>query len=167
MRKVVSITVVIIVAVVGLFLYGMPSEEKEPTITAPIANEYPYMNLIMPDGSIHSARELPVKSILVIYYPDCDHCQREAAEISNHLSSFKNYYVWFISISSFAEIQKFAIQYKLNGHKNVYFVRTEAQDVISSFGAIPTPSVYIYSQDKRLVKAFNGETKIEEIIKHL
>jgi hypothetical protein len=61
----------------------------------------------------------------------------------------------------------FAMEYKLIGYDYVHFVRTEAKDIVDNYGGIPTPSVYIYSREKKLVKAFNGETKIEEIIKHL
>ncbi len=167
MRKVISIAVVFIVTVVGLFFSGIPPKKEPAKLIEQISNEYPNMNLIMADGSVRSARDLSGKNILVIYFPDCDHCQREAAEISSHIKAFKNYQVWFISTASFADIDRFAKQYKLSGYSNFHFVRTNTQDVLSSFGGIPTPSVYIYSQEKRLVKAFNGETKIEEIIKHL
>jgi len=163
----VSLIVVIMVVVGGLFFNAMPSKKNQRPAIAPVTNEYPSMNLIFPDGSLRSSRDLPAKSILVIYFPDCDHCQREATEISKHLKAFKNYHVWFISVVPFEEIKSFAIQYKLVGYDYVHFVRTEPKDITSNYGGIPTPSVYIYSQEKRLVKAFNGETKIEEIIKHL
>ena len=166
MRKV-FLTVVIIVTVGGLFFNAMPLDKNQTPKTAPATNEYPNMNLIFPDGSMRSARDLPVKSILVIYFPDCDHCQREAREISNHLKAFKNYHVWFISVASFPDIQKFAIEYKLIGYDYVHFVRTEAKDIVNNYGGISTPSVYIYSKERKLVKAINGETKIDEILKHL
>ncbi|MBS1509127.1 MAG: redoxin domain-containing protein [Bacteroidetes bacterium] len=131
------------------------------------ANEYPNMSLMMTNGSIKNAKELPGSSVLIIYFPDCDHCQREATEISKHLKSFEKRPVWFISTASFADIDNFARQYKLAGYDNIHFVRTDIKDVINNFGGIPTPSVFIYSKEKQLVKAFKGETKIEEIIKYL
>src|SRR5882762_5349640 len=103
MRRV-YLTVVIIVVVSGLFFNALPLEKNQRPITAPGTNEYPKMNLIFPDGSTRSARDLPIKSILVFYFPDCDHCQREAAEMSKHLKAFKNYHVWFISVASFPDI---------------------------------------------------------------
>jgi len=163
MRKV--FLTVVIIAVGGLYFNALPlGKNQQPT---PMTKEYPKMSLIFPDGSTRSARDLPIKSILVFYFPDCDHCQREAAEISKHLKAFKNYHVWFISVASFPDIQMFAMEYKLIGYDYVHFVRTEAKDIVDNYGGIPTPSVYIYSREKKLVKAFNGETKIEEIIKHL
>jgi peroxiredoxin len=165
--KKITIALLLSLTAVGFLFQGKSSGRKKSPITTQEVNEYPAMNLIMSDGSSRSARNLPPKSVLILYFPDCDHCQREATEISNHLEAFKNYQVWFISTASYADIQRFSIQYKLMGHHNIHFVRTETQDVLSNFGGIPTPSVFIYSVEKRLVKAYKGETKIEEILKYL
>ncbi len=81
--------------------------------------------------------------------------------------AFEGYQVYFISTASFTDIDRFAKDYKLTGHANIHFVRTEMPDVTNNFGPIPTPSAYVYSSEKKLLKAFKGETKVEEIIKHL
>lgn len=166
MRKV-SLTVVIIVLSGALFLSAQPFEKNQRPAAVPVSNGYPNMSLVFPDGSVRSALNLPAKSILIFYFPDCDHCQREGADIAKHLTAFKNYHVWFITPASFAEIQQFAMVYKLVGFDYVHFVRTEAKDIVYNYGGIQTPSLYIYSKEKKLVKVFNGETKVEEIIKFL
>jgi thiol-disulfide isomerase/thioredoxin len=163
MRKVSFLVAVISV----LFFSANPIEKNQKPAPTPATNGYPKMNVVFPDGSMRSARDLPAKSIFVFYFPDCDHCQREAADFSKHLAAFKNYHIWFIAVVPFPEIKQFAIDYKLIGYDNVHFVRTEPKDITDNYGGISTPSVYIYSKDKKLVKAFNGETKVEEIIKFL
>lgn len=170
MKKKFRITYLGFVTIAVLFFYGRFSEsgtKKQSVKSWQRVSDYPNMNLIMDNGSVKNAKELSGKSILIIYFPDCDHCQREATAISSHGKSFEKYSVWFISTASFTNIQQFAKDYKLAGFANFHFVRTETKDILSSFGSISTPSVYIYSYDKQLVKAFNGETKIEEIIKYL
>jgi peroxiredoxin len=130
-------------------------------------NDYPNMKLFGADGSVRQARALPPKSILILYFPDCEHCQREAKAVSDHIQAFKNYQLWFIATATHKEIELFSKQYQLAGYRNVHFVRTEATDVLQNFGAIPTPSLFIYSAEKKLVKAFKGETNIEDILKQL
>jgi peroxiredoxin len=132
-----------------------------------IINEYPYMRMAMAAGSVGTTRELPGKSIIIIYFPDCDHCQREATEINNHIKAFENYQIWFISTASFVDIQRFAKKFVFAGNANIHFAQTQIEDVIRNFGSIPTPSVFIYSAERKLVKAFKGETRIEEILKYL
>ena len=164
-----SMGLIIAVAAI-IFNCNRPPEKKEiikESKPVQVTNEYPNMTLIMTDGSLRMTKELPAKSILFLYFPDCDHCQREALETSNHLKAFENYSLWFITTANYKDIERFARDYKLFGYANIHFVRTEMQDVINNFGAIPTPSVYIFSEEKKLIKGFNGETKIEEIIKWL
>jgi peroxiredoxin len=149
-----------------LLLLSLVALSQNPA-RAQRVSQYPNMTLMAENGAVQNARDLPAGSVIIIYFPDCDHCQREAAEISSHLTSFQKHSVWFVSTAALPEIQKFSTQYKLAGYANIHFVRTEMKDVISNFGGIPTPSVFIYSKDKQLVKAIKGETKIEEIIKYL
>jgi peroxiredoxin len=162
-----------VVAIVAIALYLLIPEtegEKTETVQAPVkilVNQLPNLKLLGVDGSVNYSRELNGKNVLVLYNPDCDHCQREAKEIRTQLKAFENYTVWFISSDNFENIGRFAKDYDLVGHANVHFARTEVMEVINNFGAIATPSVYIYSDERQLIKAINGETRIEEIIKYL
>lgn len=168
MKKTLIVIGLVIAVATGLFYFWRTPEKKEVAkLVPPIVNEFPSMTFIMTDGSFRSAKDLPDSSILFLYFPDCDHCQRQATEISKNLKAFKKYSIWFISTATYQDIEKFASAYKLIGYSNFHFVRTETQDVVNNFGAIPTPSWYIFSDNKKFVKAFNGETKIEEIIKVL
>ena len=102
-------------------------------------------------------------TILIFYVPDCDHCQREAEAIQNQLEVFKNYSLYFIAASEPEEIKRFAERYQLNGRVNVFFARAEVADVVREMGPVGTPALYIYSHEKRLIKKFDGETKVTEI----
>ena len=162
---------VTLAAVVLLYLF-MPGtkEVKTESAQAPakvLINQLPNLKLFGVDGSVNYSRELNGKNVLVLYNPDCDHCQREAKEIRTQLKAFENYTVWFVSSDNFESINGFAKDYDLAGHANVHFARTEVMEVINNFGAIATPSVYIYSEERQLIRAINGETRIEEIIKYL
>ncbi len=163
----------IVVAIAAIALYQfMPGarELKTENAQAPariLVNQLPNLKLLGVDGSVNYSRELNGKNVLVLYNPDCDHCQREAKEIRTQIEAFQNYTVWFVSSDNFENIGRFAKDYDLVGRANVLFVRTEVMEVINNFGAIATPSVYIYSDERQLVKAINGETRIEEILKYL
>jgi hypothetical protein len=39
--------------------------------------------------------------------------------------------------------------------------------IYQTVGSIPTPSLYIYNEERRLMKQFNGETPIAEVIQVL
>ena len=89
------------------------------------------------------ANKLKGKNIIILFFPDCDHCQREATEIAERMKSFDGYTLYFLSINPFDEILKFSEKYKLNGIQNVRFVQTTGDAIYSNFGSVPTPGVVL------------------------
>ncbi len=168
--KVTTMRVLLVLVVVGLLSCERKKEVKaEATASAyqqREVNQLPTMLMTDKDNSITDANKLKGKNIIILFFPDCDHCKREATEIAERIRSFDGYTLYFLSINPFEEILKFADDYKLNGIKTVKFVQTTGDAVYNNFGAVPTPSIYIYDNGK-LVKKFNGETKMEEIVKYL
>ncbi|MEK6781085.1 MAG: redoxin domain-containing protein [Bacteroidota bacterium] len=173
MRKILLFSgIVVAIATMAWYVTGPQDSLKDTTVRPQktievLVSQLPDLKLLGLDGAVHFSREFTGNNVLVLYNPDCDHCQREAKEIRAQLKAFENYTVWFVSSEGFENINKFAHDYDLMGHVNVHFVRTGVVEVINNFGSIATPSLYIYSSRRQLVKAFNGETKIEEILKFL
>jgi peroxiredoxin len=130
-------------------------------------NELPDLTITLLDGKKVVSRELSGKNIFIVFFPDCDHCQREAKAIQERIDAFKKYTLYFVATTPQEQIQKFATEYKLNAISNVKFGKIENEMVYRNFGGISTPSLYIYSNEKKLIKKFNGETNVEEIIKFL
>ena len=146
------------------FSCSSPSS-KTPVEPPPVPprNALPQMIITSLDESKIDVHALKENTILILFQPDCDHCQREAKEIRENLDSFKNYSLYFISADQRAAVEKFGKDYDLIGHTNVYFALTTVDDVLKNFGAIPAPSVYIYG-DQKLVQKFNGEVTIDRIL---
>ena len=124
------------------------------------------MHITLVDSTRISARDLTGKNVIVMFQPDCDHCQREAKQIQENIDAFKAYQVYFVSSATGEELKKFASEYKLDNFSHIHFGSTTVEEIISSLGQIDAPSVYIYDNGK-LRQKFNGETDIAEITKHL
>jgi peroxiredoxin len=139
-------------------------KEKAPTV---IKNERPVMTFTLTDGGQVDAHELDDKMVLVLFQPDCDHCQMEAKQIKNRLEAFKDYELYFISSHPMALIQEFAKDYQLVNIPNVHFGYTSVQSVWNNYGGISAPSIYIYSKEGRLVESFEGQVDVEVVIKYL
>jgi len=164
------LSIAIAIGAIGIYLFMPSTVEQTKSVEVPakiLVNQLPDIKLVGIDGSVQYARELTGKNVLVLFNTDCDHCQREAKEIRNQIKAFESYSVWFVASDSFENMKDFAKTYDLLDQPNVRFARTEIMEVINNFGAISTPSVYIYSDERQLIKSINGETRIEEIIKYL
>ncbi|HYF67100.1 MAG TPA: redoxin domain-containing protein [Ohtaekwangia sp.] len=164
-KKFLALLLCLSVTLVSCTSSSKKSDEDQTAVVG--KNDLPAMKLTFVDGKETSAKKLDGKSILILFQPDCDHCQREAQDIAGHLDSFNNYTLYFISSAPLEQISKFSVDYGLQDRANVSFAQTTVDDVLNTFGSIPTPSIYIYSSEKQLVKAFNGEVSIAEVIKEL
>lgn len=154
----------------GLILPGLPGSYAVFAKDKPAQVAYqrlPDMLLVRTDGTQRNAQDLEGKVALVLFQPDCDHCQREAVQIREHLEAFKDHTIYFVTSVPLAEIEQFASEYGLKDKENVFFAYTDLQNILTIFGAVPTPSLYLYSSQKRLVKTFNGETPIESILPYV
>lgn len=141
-------------------------EKKGQQVIEATANDLPGI-VLRANGQVPiDATSLSGKVILVFFQPDCDHCQREAKAINEHLNSFKDYELYFVTTENFDLIDKFARDYDLSNKSNIHFVQTTLNEILNTVGPISAPSMFIYS-DKILVKHLDGETPIEEILKHL
>jgi peroxiredoxin len=150
-----------------LFGCGASMDSKAEEMEVQVPNDLPNMIISLLDGSQMNAKKLEGKTVLILFFPDCDHCQREAAQIQKHITSFKGHTLYFLTTAAKQEAEKFAVDYKLNNIKNVKFGFVTVNDVLTNFGAVATPSLYIYSSDHKLVQKFNGETNIDSILKYV
>lgn len=139
------------------------SATETETPAAPV-NEQPSFSIILLDNTQVNLKDLTGKNVLVFFQPDCDHCQREAQEFERNLEAFGSATLYFITSGPMEDIKAFADTYKLSGKPNVHFAFTPALNVLNTYGPISAPSIYVYSEDHKLVKGFNGETPIERII---
>jgi peroxiredoxin len=128
----------------------------------------PNMPLIGMDGKQFNAQTLKgKKTILILFQASCEHCQNESRQIAERLDKFSKYELYFISTSPMPEIQKFSVTYKLADKPNIHFAKTEGYTIVDSFGPIPAPSLFIYSEKGELLNSFEGEMEIDTIIKYL
>ena len=141
------------------------SEPKAMPLTT--VNELPDMRIRLADGNTVDIKEIKSKVILVLFQPDCDHCQNEAQQIEAHLDDFQQYDLYFISSASITEVKTFAENYNLSGRPKVWFGTTTLESILNNFGGIPAPSLYIYHEGGKLIQELNGEIDISVILKYL
>lgn len=167
--------VILLAAFALLFVFNTPQRENAPAAPPAISHhppavrhtDLPNMQLVKTDGSKETANAIQGKAMLVLFQPDCDHCQREAVQIRDHLDAFREYTLYFISDAPPAQLAQFAREYELGNRPNIHFAQTSIESILQHFGPIDTPSVFIYSDKGMLKKSFIGETPIEQILQHI
>ena len=159
----------LLVSISLAFSCSAPSKENNSVRdqTSKVENDLPDMRIRRLDQSEVDIKSLSGKVVLIFFFPECDHCQREASQISQNIAAFDNVTLYFITSDTAEKAEGFAKDYFLSGLDNVVFGNTPAESVLKNFGPIATPSMYIYSAEQKLVKAFNGEVSISEVLKYI
>lgn len=165
-----ELRIIIVLFMAGSLLgcSGSTADNKDTAIPAETpVNELPGMVVTLLDGSNVDMKSLTEKAILIIFRPDCDHCQREAVAIEENLDAFVDNSLYFITSDPMPEIERFANDYRLAGRTNVFFGWTSVENVLNNFGSVSTPSIYMYSREHKLIKSFNGEVDIDQVLAFL
>jgi peroxiredoxin len=108
----------------------------------------------------------PRKPTVIIYFhPECEHCQYEASEIGMQAEQFEKANMILITPDdSTKRVETFAVKYNLWEVDNLTILIDRNNQFKNHFGTSVFPSVFIYGLDKKLLKMYKGETKIEAII---
>lgn len=142
---------------------AVANEEQRMSIAQ---NDLPTLMLTLQNGTTISAKDLKGRVALILFQPDCDHCQREAQEIQKNITGFEDVQLYFISSASMNEIIQFAKDYKLKG-SNIHLAVTTVKEILDSYGPIDAPSIYLYGDGGTLIQSFNGEVAIEVVLKYI
>lgn len=151
---------------------GSNEEKNTPaaanTQAAAASNELPKLTFTTLEGQQLTLNEdYKGKPILVLFQPECEDCQREAKQIADNMEAFEGHFLYFVSSAPKPQIAAFAEHFKLNDYQNVVFAQTTVQEVINNLGPVPAPSVFIFSEEGKLIKTFKGEVGIEKIMSAL
>lgn len=179
--KRVDFLVVVIMVVLGLFLYagacrilGYPllshSEKIDylrPVVTGHEGELLPSIDLVLADSILHiDLASVPSGSPIVLFYfiTDCPYCQAETREIINNISSMRHIQFYLLTPYPYIYMKSFSNDYKLEKYSNIK-VGSELNFKFGSyFSTQYVPFIAIYDKKKRLKAAFNGNLKFEQII---
>ena len=109
----------------------------------------------------------PNQPTVIIYFnPECEHCQYEATEIGRQPERFAKANMILITPDDSAKrIEAFASRFRLWQVDNLVVLLDRNFQFKNQFGTSVFPSVFIYGTNKRLLKQFVGEVKMEAVLK--
>ena len=121
---------------------------------------------VVPDSSDFVNKNLDSKKpvIIMFFSPDCEHCQKETKELLAFKNELKAFQIVMLSPSSYAALHQFYVDYGLSAMPNIRM----AQDVNYNLGSLyqirTFPTMYVYSNTGKLLKAFAGNIAVPDIL---
>jgi hypothetical protein len=147
--------------------FAQGDSTKAPYLRFP---NFPPVKLLMPDSaSFFTKDNLSKKSavMLMLFNPQCEHCQHETEEIIKTIDQFKGIQIVMATSMLFDSMMTFREKYKLAAYKNI----TVAQDThyfLPSYYMIRNlPFLAFYNKKKELISVFEGSMPIAKALEEL
>jgi len=138
---------------------NLPPYQRFPTI--------PPFKLLKVDSSSYFTKNDLKKNepvLIVLFNPDCDHCQHETEEILKNMDELKDVQIILSTNMSFEAMKSFYEKYNLQKFQNI-IVGRDFQYVLPSFYQIRfMPYLAMYNKKGNLLTTFQGAMKIEDLI---
>ena len=109
------------------------------------------------------------KPIIIIYFsPECEDCQQLTKELLNRIKEFNNASIAMITNLSLDKVKQFVTEYHLEKYSNI-FPGTEGSSffVGKYYGIDKLPFMALYNKNGDLIKIYNEEISIEDLLIHL
>lgn len=164
MKKVITVFGFLIFSLVpamGLFAQSATDQN------APYLNDksIPKFTLNLTTGKSFNNTQIPKTryTCIIIFSPDCSHCQEEATELTKNAAKFKSVFFVWNSYKEMDEIKAFAIKYGLDKQANVVVGRDPEYAIPVFFRPRMTPFVAIYDKGL-LLKVYEQGVKVPELL---
>lgn len=140
---------------------------RAPYLKVPV---YPPVKLLMADSASYFTKDmLPKKKpvMLVVFNPECDHCQHETEEILKNIDQFKDVQIVMATTAELRMMRAFIERYDLGKYDNIVVGYDPNLFLITFFQMHNLPFLAFYNKNKDLISVFEGSMPIDKVVAEL
>ncbi|MEP6713398.1 MAG: thioredoxin domain-containing protein [Ferruginibacter sp.] len=136
----------------------LPVYQRFPTVP-------PFKIITLPDSSQFSKDDLKKNkaTVIMIFSPDCEHCQRATKDLQKHIDLFKNVQIIMASPLDLDIIKRFYVAYNIAAYPNIIMGRDGSYFLGSFFKITNFPSIFVYDKKGNFVQKFEGDVSFSKI----
>jgi thioredoxin-related protein len=127
----------------------------------------PPIQLLLGDSTTKYTKEhIPKKKhvLLMLFSPDCSHCQHTAEEMLQRKEELKNIHIIMATLHSITEMNAFAEKYGLKQMDNIILGKDIYYFMPSFYSVKNLPYMAFYNQKGKLIQGFEGSMSVQKII---
>jgi len=157
---------------VGIFCFSfsaMAQQEPVKDTTLPY-KKYPtlpaFSILMMDSVKQFNTYNIPEgkPTMLVMFSPECDHCQRFVKDMMANMDSLNNVQIYMITFLTLPSLRAFYAKNEWKKYKNITAGKDHKYFFMDFYKPKSVPFIIVYDKHKKLVTSFEGNVKITELI---
>lgn len=139
----------------------IPLYKKNPTI--------PPIRLLLPDSATvftdkNLKKNKPV--YIILFSPDCDHCQKQTEEIIDSIDRLKNIQIIMATTISFSKMKEFYNHYQLHRFENIKVGWDEYLLLPTVYRIKYFPFVALYDKKGNLITGIEGALPLNKALQY-
>lgn len=161
MKKVFVLKVLIL-----FFLSSFAQQDLSQPLYKRFPTPPPFKLLATDSATIFTDKDLKKnKAVFVmVFSPDCDHCQHHAEEMVNKRDEFKDIQVVMGSMQSLSKIKEFYFTYQLDKLDNL-IIGQDREFILGTYYKMKSmPFLAFYNKKGMLIDVFEGALPIEKVL---
>jgi peroxiredoxin len=169
-RKLITIIVgVLAIGILAFLFYGISTKSSRKRAIAQELSTIPTFEFHQLCGNTYTQDSLNKQqaTIFIYFHSDCDFCVHKARNIAEHLYSFADTQLLFVSSESVEMIQLFAENKGLLNQPNVLFLQDRTHIFPMRFDVNSSPHALVYDKNGQLLRRFAGQVLAITIIKEI
>lgn len=125
----------------------------------------PFSIIKVPDSTRFTKDNLQKKkaTVIIIFSPDCDHCQHATKELTANIGLFKKAQILMASSLEYSYLKKFYEEYKIAEHPNIIMGRDPSYFFGTFFRVRSFPAIFVYDKKGNFIQSFDGSVPVEKI----
>ena len=129
------------------------------------AKEIPYFTFTTLDNHRFGKDDFDnTRTKLILYFnSECEHCEKQGKWLSESIDSFNHLELTFVSFEEMDAIKKYQDKYNFD-QENITFLQDTRLTFSDKFGVENFPSILLYTKKGKLIKKFEGETRVKDIL---
>jgi thioredoxin-related protein len=128
---------------------------------------FPPVRLLNTDSSSFFTKtdlDKKASALLILFNPQCEHCQQETAAIIKHIDKFRHIQIVMATYAPFDSMMAFRERYQLANYKNIVVAQDTHYFLTSFFTIHSLPFLAFYNRKKELITVFEGSMPIEKVL---
>ena len=165
MRKLLFLSGYLFIAFAGFSQTNTPNDSLPAYIR--IGTVPAFATYKAPDSIVFTKKDLqkgkPV--LLMIFSPDCGHCQNLIAEILKNIDQFKKTQIVMVTWLPYSDMMSFYKTYKIADYPKITMAWDSKYFFLPYYHVQSFPKLIVYDKKGKFVKEFQGNMQIEEVWK--
>ena len=103
--------------------------------------------------------------MMMVFSPDCEHCQHEIEAILKNINDFKNIQIVMATMLPIEKVAAFVQKYELKKYPNIIAGKDQAYMLPAYYNIHNLPFLAFYNKKQNLISVFEGNLGVPKILK--